>query len=318
METILENELIDNLERRAERRADRRKAIAMGGAALAGLMLSTKLAKAQSGVTDADVLNFALNLEYLEAQFYTLATAGVFINDSTIGLSIDSGDGMTKGGTVVTKAGANTGITPVAFATPALQDYANETAMEERNHVSFLQSGLKTASVAMPNIDLFNSFNALATAAGIGPAFDPFANETNFLLGAFIFEDVGVTAYNGGAGLLTDPTNLQYAAGILAVEAYHAGSIRTRIYAAGAAAQGLSQQIATARASLSAAVAVNPQGNPDDIGVGNATNGNATIVDADANAITYARTPQQVLNIVYGGKSGGGAFFPNGLNGTVK
>ena len=270
METNIEKEVIDNLERRAERRADRRKAIAMGGAALAGLMLGSKLARAQSTVTDADVLNFALNLEYLEAQFYTLATAGVLINDSSIGLSIDSGDGSVKGGTCTTKGGVNKGITPVPFATPVLQDYANETATEERNHVSFLQSGLKTAAVAMPNIDLANSFNALATAATIGPTFDPFADETSFLIGAFIFEDVGVTAYNGGAGLLTDPNNLQYAAGILAVEAYHAGSIRTRIYAAGVTAQGLSQKVAVARASLSAAVALNPQGNPDDIGVGNA------------------------------------------------
>jgi Ferritin-like domain len=318
MDTIIENELIDNLERRAERRADRRKAIAMGGAALAGLMLTTRLARAQSAVSDADVLNFALNLEYLEAQFYTLATAGILINDSSIGLSIDSGDGSVKGGTVTTKTGVDKGITPVPFATPALKDYANETATEERNHVSFLQAGLKGAgavSVAMPNIDLVNSFNTLAMAAGIGPAFDPFADETSFLLGAFIFEDVGVTAYNGGATLLTDPNLLQAAAGILAVEAYHAGSIRTRIYAAGTAAQGLSQQIAAARTSLSQAAGAM---GTDDIGVGNASNGSATIVDADANAITYVRTPAQVLNIVYGGKSGGGAFFPNGLNGTVK
>ncbi|MDQ1693541.1 MAG: hypothetical protein QOH85_1076, partial [Acidobacteriaceae bacterium] len=33
MDTTIEKELIDNLERRAERRADRRKAILMGGAA---------------------------------------------------------------------------------------------------------------------------------------------------------------------------------------------------------------------------------------------------------------------------------------------
>jgi len=321
MDTILENAVVENLDRRAERREDRRKAILMGGAALAGLMLSTKMASAQSGVTDADVLNFALNLEYLESQFYTLATAGVLINDASIGLSIDSGDGSVKGGSVTTKAGVNAGITPVPFQTQVLQDYANETAMEEREHVSFLQAGLKSAgavSVAMPNIDLYNSFNTLATAAGIGPSFDPFANETNFLLGAFIFEDVGVSAYNGGATLLKTPSLLQAAAGILATEAYHAGSIRTRIFAAGAQAQMLSQQIAKTRAALSAAAANPAPSTPDDIGVGNASNGDATIVDADTNGITFVRTPAQVLNIVYAGTAGGGGFFPNGLNGTIK
>jgi hypothetical protein len=52
--------------------------------------------------------------------------------------------------------------------------------------------------------------------------------------------------------------------------------------------------------------------------VGTASTGNATIVDADANGITFVRTPAQVLNIVYAGKAGGGGFFPNGLNGNVK
>ncbi len=324
MDTTIENELIDTLERRAERRADRRKAIMMGGAALAGMMLTSKMAKAQAAaITDADVLNFALNLEYLEAQFYTLATAGVFITDPSVAISINSSDGMTQGGTVVTKAGINMPVAKIAFTTPVLADYAMETAMEEQNHVRFLQSGIAAemgVAVAMPDIDLFNSFNALAAAAGIGSAFDPFdGTETSFLLGAYIFEDVGVSAYNGGATVLTNPDNLQYAAGILAVEAYHAGSIRTRIYAAGATAQMISQQISTARASLSAAKATTPPTTPDDIGVGlNASTGDATIVNADANAITWVRTPAQVLNIVYGGVAGGGAFFPKGMNGNIK
>ncbi len=288
----------------AEKISSRRAALLLGGSALAGLALMGSRAQAQSAtVTDADILNFALNLEYLEAQFYTLATTGKTIDQLGIGITGPNGQ---AGGTVTVKANAM-----VPFTTPLLQQYAMETATEEQNHVKFLRAALGSSAVAMPNIDLMNSFNALAVAAGLGASFDPFASETNFLLGAFIFEDVGVTAYNGAAGLLSNPTYLDKAAGILAVEAYHAGSIRTRIYAAGSVAQAASAKIAAARALLDGT-------NNDDIGVGTASGGAATVVDADANAMVFSRSTSQVLKIVYGGGITGGAFFPNGLNGTIK
>lgn len=318
MENVME---VQQLE---EKKNSRRSALLMGGAALAGLALSRN-AKAQTttpAISDTDILNFALNLEYLEAQFYSLAVTGKPL-DATVTVS---GDGKTTGGTVTTKNNATTttnppDITPVDFSgNVLLKAYATETATEELNHVKFLRTALATSAVAMPNIDLYNSFNALAVAAGLGASFDPFADINSFLLGAFIFEDVGVTAYQGAAPSISSSAYLDKALGIHAVEAYHAGAIRTQIFAAGATVQSSSQMIAHERAVLDGSSTTMD----DDIGVTTTTNayGTAsTIADVNANGLTNARTPTQVLNIVYaspGATPAPGGFFPMGLNGNIK
>ena len=309
----------------------RRKMLALSGAALAGLAFAgVKLAEAQSApaYTDSDILNFALNLEYLESQFYTLATTGKTIDQ--VGLGIGAGTATTGGGRVVTKSGGPTACL-VPWTLPAIQAYATETAQEERNHVTFLRGALGSSAVAQPNLDLYNSFNTLATAAGIGASFDPFANDLDFLIGAYIFEDVGVTAYSGAAPLLTVPANLAAAAGILGVEAYHAGLVRTSIFIADPTGkvglQGYTQQISAVRMKLDGSTTV------DDIGVGLQTvfvqpfaETGSTIVDAQTSSPnyskTYSRSTTQVLNIVTGdvnipasGAKYTGVFFPNGLNG---
>ncbi len=252
---------------------------------------------APAALTDADILNFALNLEYLEAEYYLRAATGT-------GLSSADAGGAS--------AGAVTGGGQVNFPTAALQQYAVEIAQDELDHVRFLRQALGSAAVARPAIDLTNSFNGLATAAGIGSTFDPFGDSNSFLVGAFVFEDVGVTAYHGAAKLLTSKTFLAAAAGIIAVEAYHAAEIRTLIYGMSVSSGNTAylddaNKVSAARASL---------------GGGNETTVSATsIVAADStNAIAYERTTDQVLHIVYAAGAGvvaKGGFFPNGLNGTI-
>ena len=254
-------------------------------------------------VTDNDILNFALNLEYLEAEFYLYAATGS-------GLS--SADAGANAGT--TKA---TGVAAVPWASSGLAQYANEIAQDEVNHVRFLQKAItanKGTPVSRPDIDL-TFFAPLAVAATITstPTFNPFSSPQAFLIGAFVFEDVGVTAYHGAAPLLADKAILGAAAGILGVEAYHAAAIRTLLVGMAASANDqtyvdIANKVSALRGTL---------------GGGNETTlTTKSIVAADTtNAIAFSRTTDQVLHIVYGAAGGAGlskgGFFPNGLNGKI-
>ncbi len=292
------------IERSAENDTDRRNFLRSAGIAGLGVVGASALSGLEAGSavavdapSDAAILNFALNLEYLEAEFYAHAVFGH-------GLGYDLTTGKGERGRVI-------GGRAVTFETPDVRKYAAEIAHDEIAHVKFLRAALGSAKVARPEIDLKHSFTAAARAAGlIGPyeTFDPYANENNFLLAAFIFEDVGVTAYKGAAPLINNKTYLEAAAGILAVEAYHAGIIRTNLYAKDLMVPA--RAISDARDSL--------DGNWDiDRGIG--TKQRANLVPTDKNGLAFSRDADQVLNIVYltpkSVKKGG--FFPDGVNGSI-
>jgi len=246
-------------------------------------------------ISDRTILNFALNLEYLEAEFYSYAVHGEGLPDE-----------MTHG---TGHRGPVEGGRQVAFQSRSIRQFAAEIARDEHEHVAFFRSALGSAAVARPAINIRQSFTDAALAAGLikaGQTFDVFASEDNFLRGAFLFEDVGVTAYKGAAPLISNKTYLGAAAGILAVEAYHAANIRTVLYDRGLA--DAANAISAARTSLDG---------PDDQGV--TMNGVANIVPADSNGLAFGRTPGQVLNIVYltPHVANSGGFYPRGVNGQL-
>ncbi|MFY0407744.1 ferritin-like domain-containing protein, partial [Solicola sp. PLA-1-18] len=266
---------------------------------------------AEAAPSDGAVLNFALNLEYLEAEFYSHAVFGHGLDSR---LTTGKGD---RGGVV--------GGSKVPWKSKAIKRYAAEIARDEIDHVRFLRKALGGAKVARPKIDLKSSFTNAAIAAGLikkGQKFNPFADEDSFLLGAFIFEDVGVTAYKGAAPLITNKTYLEAAAGILAVEAYHAGIVRSALYNKGL--YKAARKISDARDSLDGKSdldqgiysRVRPAAGRGDESGGGAR---ANLVPTDANGIAFSRTPGQVLNIVYLNPDSvrRGGFYPRGVNGEV-
>lgn len=262
------------------------------GAATIGIVGGTPDV-AHAALSDTDILNFALNLEYLEAEFYLVAATGKGLKSSDTTGTGNAGE--VKGGK------------QVKFKSKLIKEYAQEIANDEEAHVKFLRSALASAAVSRPTINLNTSFTAAARAAGLidnKQKFDAFANEDNFLLAAFIFEDVGVTAYKGAAALITNPDILTAAAGLLAVEAYHAGEIRTLLASKGFFAQA--RAISDARDSLDGSSNL-------DQGIGNKNKVN--IVPTDENGLAFSRTPEQVLQVVYlGDEPSNASFFPNGIN----
>ena len=298
------------LRNRSTRRSFLRQAstgVAVAAVAPAAIsLLSPSTAKAAIPTSDLDILNFALNLEYLEGEFYANAYFGRGFDE----LGIATNGTGTAG---LTKVRANP---KVNFTNPFIQNYAAEIANDEIAHVRYLRSVLGSAAVARPNINLTDSFNQLAAAAGLGSTFDPFASQENFLLGSFIFEDVGVTAYSGGAVLIQDPDLIPPLAGILSAEAYHASIVRTTLF--GLNFEDPSQFLGQAVNAISD-VRDSLDGELDlDQGITD-PDGAANIVPTNEFGICFARSARQVLNIVYGGVNAtSGTFFPGGMNGTIK
>lgn len=160
------------------------------------LALGSLFKKAYAGTngtkdTVVEILNYALTLEYLEAEFYAMAVA--------------------KG----------TALVPAGAATGAIKTIADH----ETAHVNFLKAaitGMGGAAVAKPTFDFSGG-----KGSGNGPFKDAFTNYELFLAVAQTFEDTGVRAYKGRAAELVKGGDLLTAAlNIHSVEARHAAHIR--------------------------------------------------------------------------------------------
>lgn len=142
-----------------------------------------------------DTLNFALTLEYLEANFYT-------------------------------KAVATPGLIPTAPAMGALTTIKDH----ENAHVAFLTTAIKSLN-ATPVSFTADDFDFTAK----GAFSDVFTNYDTLLAVSQALEDTGVRAYKGQAGnLMSNNDVLTAALNIHSVEARHASHIRQMRKARGA------------------------------------------------------------------------------------
>lgn len=182
---------------RLNTRRDTMRRFAFAGKVLAAAAVPSllgsmfKKAYGQTGASITDVLQYALTLEYLEAEFYTMAVAkGMALFPDAAGLQ--------------------------AFTT--IRDHENA-------HVKFLQDALSSIGatpIAKPTFDFTGG-----KGSGNGPFKDAFTNYDLLLAVAQVLEDTGVRAYKGqAANLISNNDVLQAALQIHSVEARHASHIR--------------------------------------------------------------------------------------------
>ena len=231
-------------------------------------------------ITDVDILNFALNLEYLEAEFYTVATTGKTLEQSGIPVTGAGNPGKTTGGRLVNLSNSSN----KTEVTGNLKAVVEDIAGDEQQHVMLLRTALGSAAIAKPAINL----------DALGTGFEGFLH---FIALARAFEDVGVSAYGGAAPLITSKDILATAARIALTEANHAGSLRTL-----------------------AAVNKDPFLFPVDSKDLLPPPAGKQYFVVDGQGLAIVRTPGQVLAIVYHNTTNGataGGFFPKGVNGNI-
>ena len=138
-------------------------------------------------------------LQCLEAQFYSCAVFGHSLSDELTG----SGPQPI-------------GCQKANFTNDDIYNVAMDVTKNEIAHVNFLRTALGNYSVQCPLVNIGDAFSKAADAAlntTLSPAFSPYVNDLYFLTGAFIFEDLGVTAYKGALASFQSSDIMTMAAG---------------------------------------------------------------------------------------------------------
>ncbi|KAK9983778.1 hypothetical protein SO802_033303 [Lithocarpus litseifolius] len=262
---------------------------------------------------DTDRIQFALNLEFLEAEF--------FLNGA-LGHGLDS----------IEPSFAQGGPPPIgatkANLDPLVRQIIEEFGYQEVGHLRAIIT--RVGGIPRPLLDLSpqNFAKIFDEAAGfkLSPPFDPYLNSLNYLLATYVIPYVGLVGYVGTIPNLSKKSSQSLVASLLGVEAGQDAVIRTLLYERAeekvlpydiTVAQ-FTDYISRLRNNL-AMCGIKDEGIivPLYLGAENRTDSN--ILSANTDSLSYARTPPEILRIVYGtgNERVPGGFYPHGGGGNI-
>ncbi|KAB1225617.1 Desiccation-related protein PCC13-62 [Morella rubra] len=263
--------------------------------------------------SDVDLLEFPLNLEFLEAEFFLYGAFGYGLDKVAPHLA--------QGGPTPTGA-------RWAHLDPFTRDVIKQFAYQEVGHLRAIQRKVK--GFTRPQLDLSAASFAKVADSAFGhplhPPFDPYASGLHFLLASYLVPYVGLTGYVGTIPKLQGATSRRLVVGLLGVESGQDAVIRALLYEHsrtkvppyGITVAEFTYRFSALRDKLGHA-GLKDEGLvvPPSLGAEGRSEGN--VLAGDADSVAYDRTPEEILRIVYGGGNEHvpGGFYPKGANGRI-
>ncbi|KAM4127086.1 hypothetical protein ACJW30_02G064400 [Castanea mollissima] len=254
----------------------------------------TSIAKA-----DVDLLEFPLNLEFFEAEFFLYGALGY---------------GLDKVAPQLTQGGPTPVGAKKANLDPFTRDVIEQFAYQEVGHLRAIQKVVK--GFPRPLLDLSKESFANVVDAAVGkklsPPFDPYYSGVHYLLASYLIPYVGLTGY--------------LVAGLLGVESGQDAVIRAYLYEHaheivepyGISVAQFSNYFSDLRNKLGHE-GVKDEGLWVRISEGAEGKIKGNVLAGDADSVAYDRTAEEILRVVYGSgdehKPGG--FYPKGGNGNI-
>ncbi|KAJ4771858.1 Desiccation-related protein PCC13-62 [Rhynchospora pubera] len=264
-------------------------------------------------LSDVDLLEFPLNLEYLEAEFFLWGSLGY---------------GLDKVAPKLTAGGPPPVGGKKANLDPLTRDVILQFAYQEVGHLRAIKSTVKGFPRPLLDISAENFAKIIndAMKRTLIPPFDPYANGLNFLLASYIIPYVGLTGYVGANPQLQSFEAKRLVAGLLGVESAQDAVIRALLYER--ALQKVQPYDITV-ADFTDRISdlrnfIGKQGFKDEglvvpveLGAEGRISGN--VIAGDKDSVAYARSPEEILRIVYGtgNESIPGGFLPWGGDGRI-
>ncbi|CAN6312797.1 unnamed protein product [Urochloa humidicola] len=262
---------------------------------------------------DVDPVQFALNLEYTEAEFFLHGAYGEGLDQIA--------PGMAMGGPPpvgARKANLDEKTLPVI----------KEFGLQEVGHIRAITHTV--GGIRRPLIDLsadnFGRVMDQAFGYKLNPPFDPYANSVNFLLACYVIPYLGINGYVGTNSIIDGYKTKGLVAGLLGVEVGQDAVFRALLFERrGEVVEPYNITVAEFTDRVSALrnrlgrCGVKDEGLtvPRELGAEGAICTN--VLSADRDSLSYARTPAQLLGILYhsGDEHVPGGFFPEGANGKI-